>query len=78
MRVWLGLVMWSANPVANAESGPETPTRDRSIDMKASLQLARGRLYAVGSIGLCRLQSSDRHRPGCTCLVSLIWIKEVA
>jgi hypothetical protein len=27
--------MWSANPVANAESGPETLTRDRSINIKA-------------------------------------------
>src|SRR5579863_2653526 len=52
--------MWSANPVANAESGPETLTRDRSINMKASLQLARRRLHAVGSIGLCRLRRSDR------------------
>jgi hypothetical protein len=51
-----------ANPVANAESGPETLTRDRSINMKASLQLAKRRLYAVRSIGLCRLQRCDRRR----------------
>src|ERR1700680_4070861 len=52
--------MWSASPVANAESGPETLTRDRSINIKASLQLARGRPYAVASIGLCRLPRCDR------------------
>ncbi|MEA2727741.1 MAG: hypothetical protein QOF70_2216 [Acetobacteraceae bacterium] len=39
--------MWSANPVATAESGPETVTRDRSINMKASLRLARRGLYRL-------------------------------